>query len=618
MSAHSRLTGIELDSISASIARLLYPDADIRNQGFESARLVDGGFDLAISNVPFGDYKLHDPQFNERNFLVHDYFFAKGVEKVRPGWLMVLITSKGTLDKIDSRLRDHLHDKADFLGAIRLPNTAFKQNANTEVTADILFLRKLEAGEIPSGLAWSALAEHSNEDGVVFQINEYFAANPHMMLGTMQQVGSMYRGGEPALASDGRDLAEALRVAVGNLPANIYRQLARERQADNAEKEDILAPDYVKENAYALHDGLIAMRVGNVLQPLENLSEDRARRIRGLIKLRDAVRATLRTQIDGRDEETILHARRILNEQYDYFTARFGPLNEKANLRAFDSDPDLPLLLSLEDFNDETRKATKTAIFRERTIQQAQAPRFAETPKDALVLALNATGRADLATMEALLSQPPEEFLPELKGMVYRNPQSEQWETDDEYLSGDVRSKFVDARAAAEADAQYRENVTALEAVQPADLSASEVDARLGAVWIPATDIEAFARTLLGSEGITVQHAAAIGTWFMKADFAARGTVANTTEWGTTRYSAIELIQDALNLKTPTVYDSDPKTDARIINPQQTEGARTRWTRSRIASKAGFGRTMSAAKGCAANTTMSSTASACASSMGAT
>jgi N12 class adenine-specific DNA methylase len=574
MSAHSRLTGIELDPISASIARRLYPDADIRNQGFENARLLDGGFDLAISNVPFGDYKLHDPQFNERNFLVHDYFFAKGMEKVRPGGLMVFITSKGTLDKIDSRLRDHLHDKADFLGAIRLPNTAFKQNANTEVTADILFLRKLEVGEMPSGPAWSVLAEHRNAEGVVFQINEYFAANPHMMLGTMQHVGSMYRGDEPALAPDARDLADALREAVLILPANIYRQLARETRVGNAEKEDILAPDNVKENAYTLHDGLIAMRVGNALQPLENLSEDRARRIRGMIKLRDAVRTTLRTQIEGRDDETILHARRILNDQYDYFTARFGPLNEKANLRAFDSDPDLPLLLSLEDFNDETRKATKTAIFRERTIQQAQAPRFAETPKDALVLALNATGRADLATMEALLSRPPEEFLPELKGMVYRNPQSEQWETDDQYLSGDVRSKLEDARAAAAADAQYRENVTALEAVQPADLSASEIDARLGAVWIPATDIEAFARTLLDSEGVTVQHAAAIGTWFVKADYAARGTVANTTEWGTTRYSAIELIQDALNLKTPTVYDSDPKTDARIINVQQTEGAR--------------------------------------------
>jgi len=574
MTAHSKLTGVEIDPTSARIARKLYPDADIRNQGFELASLVDGSFDLAISNVPFGDYKLFDPKFSEHNFLVHDYFFAKGIEKVRPGGLMVFITSKGTLDKIDSGLRDYLHNKADFLGAIRLPNTAFKQNANTEVTADIIFLRKLETGETPGGPAWSALDEHSNGDGVIFQINEYFAANPHMMLGEMRHEGTMYRANEPALAPDTRDLADALREAVENLPSNIYRQLAEKARTDTPDKEDILAPDYVKENAYTLHDGLIAIRIGNVLQPLENLGEDRARRIRALIKLRDAVRETLRTQIEGRDEETILLARRVLNDQYDYFVARFGPLNEKANLRAFDSDPDLPLLLSLEDYNDETRRATKMAIFRERTIQQAQAPRFAETPKDALVLALNATGRADLAAMEALLSRPPDEFLPELKGLVYRNPQTEQWETDDQYLSGDVRSKLEDARAAAAADARYQENVTALEAVQPTDLSASEIDARLGAVWIPAADIEAFARTLLDSEGITVQHAAAIGTWFVKADFTARGTVANTTEWGTTRYSAIELIQDALNLKTPTVYDTDPKTDTRVINAQQTEGAR--------------------------------------------
>ncbi|HWC58713.1 MAG TPA: hypothetical protein VHC44_03395, partial [Verrucomicrobiae bacterium] len=360
MSAHSKLTGIEIDPTSASIASKLYPDADIRNQGFEAATLVDGAFDLAISNVPFGDYKLHDPKFNEHNFLIHDYFFAKGIEKVRPGGLMVFITSKGTLDKIDSGLRDYLHDKADFLGAIRLPNTAFKQNANTEVTADIIFLGRLETGQSPAGPAWSALAEHDNGEGVIFQVNEYFAANPHMMLGTMQNVGRMYQSDEPTLAPDNRNLADALREAIENLPAKIYRQITQQIAVGNIAKEDILAPDYVKENAYALHEGIIAMRVGNILQPLENLSEDRARRIRALIKLRDAVRETLRTQLEDRDEEGILLARRILNDRYDYFRAHFGPINDKANLRAFDSDPDLPLLLSLEDYNDETRKAVKT------------------------------------------------------------------------------------------------------------------------------------------------------------------------------------------------------------------------------------------------------------------
>jgi hypothetical protein len=220
------------------------------------------------------------------------------------------------------------------------------------------------------------------------------------------------------------------------------------------------------------------------------------------------------------------------------------------------------------------RKAVKTAIFRERTIHQTKIAQAAETPQDALVLTLNEMGRVDFARMEMLLSRPPEEFIPELKGMVYRNPQTERWETEDQYLSGDVRAKLEDARAAATANPAYQENVTALEAVQPADLSASEIDARLGAVWIPPADVEAFAKSLLGAEGITVSHAAAVGTWFIKGDYGARATVANTTEWGTTRYSALELIQDALNLKTPTVYDTDPKTDARVINAQQTEGAR--------------------------------------------
>ncbi|MEP6672014.1 MAG: DEAD/DEAH box helicase family protein, partial [Chthoniobacter sp.] len=574
IAARSRLTGIELDPLTASIARHLYPDADVRAQGFESARLVEGSFDLAISNVPFGDYKVSDPEFDERNFLVHDYFFAKGLQQVRPGGLLVFITSKGTLDKVNSGLRGYLFDQAELVGAIRLPNTAFKQNANTEVTTDIIFLRKLAEGEKPGGAPWLTLAEHVNADGTAFQINEYFAARPHMMLGQMALEGTMYRGNDPALVPDGRDLGAALREAVKLLPEGIYRAREHTHGPQANAEEAILAPDYVKENAFTLHDGMLAVRTGATLTPLEKTPDETARRIRGLIKVREAVREVLRKQLQDADDGEILRTRRHLNLQYDVFVSRFGAVNDNANRRAFRPDPDYPLLCSLEDYNEETKRAEKTAIFRERTIQRAQAPRFAETPKDALVLALNATGRADLATMEALLSRPSEEFLPELKGMVFRNPQSEQWETDDQYLSGDVRSKLEDARAAASADAQYRENVTALEAVQPADLSASEIDARLGAVWIPATDIEAFARTLLGSEGITIQHAAAIGTWFVRADYAARGTVANTTEWGTTRYSSIELIQDALNLKTPTVYDSDPKTDARIINPQQTEGAR--------------------------------------------
>ncbi len=574
MAARSRLTGIELDPLTASIARHLYPDADVRVQGFEKARLVEGSFDLAVSNVPFGDYKVSDPQFDARNFLVHDYFFAKGLQQVRPGGLVVFITSKGTLDKVNSGLRDYLFDRADLLGAIRLPNSAFKQNANTEVTSDILFLRRLAEGEKPTGPAWTKLAEHLSADGIVFQINEYFAARPQMMLGTMALESTMYRAGEPALIPDGRELGAALRDAVAALPEGVYR--AREQATTRkAEALDaILAPDYVKENAFTLHEGALHVRTGATLSPLRKLPEETARRIRGLIKVREAVRDALRTQIEDAPEDAILDARRQLNLQYDVFVSRFGAVNENANRRAFRTDPDYPLLCSLEDYSEETKRAEKTAIFRERTIQQAQTPRVAETPKDALVIVLNETGRVDLGRMEALLSRPPEEFLPEMKGLLYRNPQTEQWETDDLYLSGDVRTKLENARAAASTDPTFAENVSALEAVQPADLTASEIDARLGAVWIPVADVEAFARSILGAEGVTVSHAAVVGTWFLRGDYGARATVANSTEWGTGRYSALELIQDALNLKTPTVYDTDPKTKNNVINATETEAAR--------------------------------------------
>ncbi len=496
------------------------------------------------------------------------------MEKVKPGGLMVFITSKGTLDKVNSSLRDYLHERAAFVGAIRLPNTAFMQNANTKVTADIVFLRKLATGQRPSVPAWLNLAEHVNAEGVAFKINEYFAANPYMMLGTITEEGKMYRGNEAALIPDGRELADALRVAVAALPQGIYQMPEEATNLRAVAPVEILAPNYVKENAFTLHDGVIAIRTGPTLTPVTNLPDETARRIRGLIKVRDAVREVIRSQLQEPDYDAIVRGRRLLNLHYDHFVARFGAINDRANRRAFRGDPEYPLLCSLEDYNEETKRAEKTAIFRERTIQQPEAPQAAETAKDALILVLNELGRVDLNRMEALLGQPAEKFLPELKGLLYRNPQNEQWETYDQYLSDDVRTKLRDARAAAATDAAYHENVTALEAVQPADLTPSEIDSRLGAVWIPPADVEAFSQALLGTEGVTVSHAAAVGTWFIRGDYGARATVANTAEWGTARYSAIELIQDALDLKTPTVYDTDAKTDAPIINPQQTEAAR--------------------------------------------
>jgi N12 class adenine-specific DNA methylase len=571
MRIRSTLTGTEVDPLTASIACTLYLDADIRTQGFETASLSDGSFDLAISNVPFGDYKLHDPQFNDRNFLIHDYFFAKAIEKVRPGGLIAFITSKGTLDKANSGLREYLAERVELLGAIRLPNIAFKKNANTEVTTDIVFLRKLHEGEKPNGPAWLNPAEHVNSEGVAFQINEYFIAHPQMMLGSMANAGTMYRSNEPALVSDGRDLSEALRKAIISLPREIYRREERNRLGLTT-SDLILASDDVKENAFTLHNGVIAIRTGATLTPVPNLPDETARRIRGLIKIRAAVREVLRTQLDDGSDEEVVDARRQLNLTYDHFVSRFGPVNHSANRRAFRGDPDLPLLCSLEDYNADTNRATKAAIFRERTIQKPRRAAAAEFAHDALIFSLNEKGHVDFAYIETLLGRPPEKFLPKLKGLVFRNPQTDQWETDDQYLSGDVRAKLREARAAAGLDARYLDNVTALQAVQPDDLTASEIDVRLGAVWIPSDDVEAFARSLLGADGIHVSHAAALGTWFVRGDFSTRGTVANTAEWGTLRYSALELIQDALNLKTPTVYDRQK--DNVVINAQETEAAR--------------------------------------------
>jgi N12 class adenine-specific DNA methylase len=571
--ARSQLIGIEIDPVSASIARKLYPGADIRTQGFESAVLPNDWFDLAVSNIPFGDYKVHDPEFDAHNFLIHDYFFAKALTKVRPGGLVVFITSKGTLDKANSHFRDYLGDKVDFLGAIRLPNTAFKQSANTEVTSDIVFLRRLENGEKPTGPAWQNLAEHVNGEGVIFRINEYFAAHPHMMLGNMANAGTMYRGNEPALVQDGRELAAALREAVAELPKGIYRAVENKITIER-DGQPIIATDDVKENAFTLHDGVIAIRTGATLTPVLELPDETARRIRGLIKVRTGVREVLGTQLDDFPDDEVIDARRQLNFAYDSFVARFGPINQSANRRAFRGDPDLPLLCSLEDYNPDTNRAAKTAIFHERTIQKAQRPAIAESPHDALIFSLNEKGRVDLDYIGTLLGRPEDEFLPELKGLIFRNPETEQWETEDQYLSGDVRAKLAKAQDAVRTNSRYVENVTALESVQPEDLTASEIDARLGAVWIPPSDVGEFAKSLLGADGITVSHAAPLGTWFVRSDYNARGTVANTAEWGTLRYSGLELIQDALNLKTPTVYDRDRRTDSLVINAQETEAAR--------------------------------------------
>src|ERR1017187_2540886 len=299
MHAHSTITGIEIDLLTARLAKVLYPDADIRHQPFEEARLADGFYDVAVSNIPFGDYQPFDPRYNVFKFPIHDYFFAAALEKVRPGGLILFVTSKGTLDKEDSTLREYLAQRANLVGAVRLPNDAFKRNANTEVTTDIVMLRKLNPGETPSGSAWKETAEHVNTKGEAIYINEYFAQHPRMMLGEMELSGSMYRDKEPTLVSDGRDLAEALAEAISNLPNNIYRAQKRVVAVPTLD-QTFPAPDHVKPNAFVMVHDEVAVRVGDSLKTLPGLPAETKVRIRRLIRVRDAVRECLRSQQIGR------------------------------------------------------------------------------------------------------------------------------------------------------------------------------------------------------------------------------------------------------------------------------------------------------------------------------
>ena len=555
MLRRSMVTAVEIDTLTARIARALYPDADIRAQPFEQTKLADGFYDLAISNVPFGDYTVHDPRWNSYKLPIHDYFFAAALEKVRPGGLVMFITSRGTLDKLDSTLRELLSTRTELLAAIRLPNDAFKRNAGTEVTTDIVMLRKLRPGEAPTGPAWKETTSYANDTGEAFTINEYFAARPDMMLGRMRLTGRMYRDNEPTLEPDGSNLADALARAVEKLPQGIYESQAHQVTAPTLD-ETIPAPDYVKPNAYCVHDGMLCIREENVLRPLTDLPADMRSRIRGMVQVRDAVRGCLRSQIDGSPEEQVVEARQQLNHAYDRFVARFGPVNLRANQRAFDGDPDLPLLLSLENYNDETKRATKATIFHERTIHYRQPVEAVNAPEEALLVSLNERGCVDLDHMADLLNKPMEEFLPDLKGLIFLNPQSNQWETDDQYLSGNVREKLAVADAAAVTDPRFLENVEALKSVQPADLAATEIDVRLGAAWLPPEDVRDFTNGLLNiPSGVEIGHIHALGTWHVNANWEAKGATANTTDWGTDRYTGLELIEDALNLKTPTVYD---------------------------------------------------------------
>ena len=572
--------GIELDSISARIAQLLYPDSTIREAAFETASLPNSFFDVVVGNVPFGNYPVYDPHYAKQVSLtrsIHDYFVVKSVDLVRPGGLIVLITSRHTLDKQNNSVRQYLASRANLIAAIRLPNTTFKANAGADVTTDILFLQRRAPSMPAQSEAWLDVKSIDTEDGPA-TINEYFANHPHRMLGTPTLQGTQYQAAEFSLS--GTFCPTRFAKLLAELPANLYTHTSPQTSSPVSVALPPCQLESIKDGAYGLINNQLVIRDGETLEPV-TLSRAVEIRIRALMGIRNAVRDVLRTQLENACEEKILRARRHLNAEYDRFVLRFGPISSKENFRAYAGDPDHPLLLSLEEYDPETKHAAKTKIFHERTIEGYKPVEHVDTAAEALVVSLNETGQLDWPRMALLAGKSIPALQAELTGLVFRNPEGNTWETADAYLSSNVRQKLHAAEAAAAVSPEFVSNVEALRAVQPPDLEPGDIDARLGSPWIPASDIRSFVCELLSAKekDITVSYAESIASWTVELGYGPKYAAANTTTYGTARFTASTLIEQALNNRTPTAYDevTAPNGDRRlVVNQNETLAGRER------------------------------------------
>ena len=571
--------GIELDSITARIAKTLYEDTTIFETGFEQAPFPDNFFDVAIGNVPFGNYGVHDPNYKAyQTASIHDYFFVKTLDKLRVGGVLAFVTSRYTMDKKDDAIRQHLASKADFLGAIRLPNTSFKDNAGTVVTTDIIFLQKRVTDLESVGPSWGSVEDFvsPSNDGE-YPLNEYYIQHPEMMLGSMKQVRGRY-GWQYELI--GEATSDNLQTAITALPRNIYAPRVEKPSFVHVQHilEDEGAFIGIKNGAFMILDGVLGARENAQFIPSDMNAKDDLR-VRGMMRLRDLVRAVFQTQLDDSTDEIITQARRDLNHAYDRFVAEFGCLSKADNRRAFTDDPDAPLLLSLEEKYDKvTGKARKAAIFTSRTLDRYRPVEHVETAAEALAVSLNEYGRLDWQRMEAVAGKSAYALQKELGSLVYENPETSLWETSDEYLSGNVRKKLATARTAAILDKKYLRNIAPLETVQPVDLAPSEITARLGSTWIPTDDLADFIAHIVEATPSTVRvdYVPELGAWSITAKDFIKSNVANTTTYGTSRFTAINLIEEALNGKVPTAYDNiyvDGQ-EKRVVNERQTLEAR--------------------------------------------
>lgn len=548
-----KLYGVELDSISGRIARQLYQKSTVAVQGYEDTNLPNSFFDVAVGNVPFGDFKVLDKKYDKHKFLIHDYFFAKTLDKVRPGGVIAFITSKGTLDKENPSVRKYIAQRADLLGAIRLPNNTFKANAGTEVTSDIIFLQKRDSiTDIEPD--WVYLGE--NDDGI--KMNQYFIDNPEMILGNMEMISTRF-GYDSACISDGEKLEDKLERAISNIHAEV-----KEYELDDIGEEDnsIEADLTVRNFSYTLIDDKIYFRENSRMYPQE-LAMTTENRVKGLIEIRDCVRTLLEYQTEDYPDEDIKREQVKLNQLYDRFTKKYGLINSRGNNSAFSNDSSYYLLCSLEILDENGNLARKADMFTKRTIKPKTEITSVDNANDALIVSLSEKARVDITFMQKLCNMDMDKMLKDLEGEIFNVPEygePNHWVTADEYLSGNVREKLKIAEHFAETDERFNVNVKYLKEVQPKDLNASEISVRLGSTWIPPKDIKVFIEYLLNPsnyacQNINVHYNEATSEWWIEGKNYDKYNIKATNTYGTGRASAYKIIEDSLNLKDTRIYD---------------------------------------------------------------
>lgn len=578
----SKLYGVELDSISGRIAKQLYPHADIQNVGYENSELPDNFFDVVIGNIPFGSYKVSDKRYNNLNYNIHDYFIAKSLDKVRAGGVIAVVTSSGTMDKQNPSVRRYIAQRAELLGAIRLPNNAFKENANTEVTADILFLQKRDR-MIEIEPEW--IFTGTDENG--FTLNQYFIDNPNMVLGTITEGNKLYGRGITCTPIEGADLSEQLAEAVKNIDGSIPEITLDDISDGMSEQTTIPADPTVKNYSYTIVDDDIYYRVNSIMEKME-LPKATSERIKGMIEIRECVRTLMDLQLDENTDEEIQHQQLELNKLYDSFTEKYGLISSSGNKRAFRRDSSYYLLSSLEVLDENGELERKADMFTKRTIKQHKQITSVNSSIEALAVSIGERACVDIPFIEQLTGFTEEKIISDLRGLIFQNPMriddngNYVWETADEYLSGNVREKLRFAEARAEKEPEFAVNVDALSKVIPKDLEAGEIDVRLGVTWIDLEYLNQFMYELFETawykrDSIEIMYSPYTTEWRISNKRSDFDNVKATVTYGTKRINGYEILEAALNMRDVKIYDTKQDADGRdirVLNTTETTLAR--------------------------------------------